>query len=167
MALKKVEKFSLYLLLKYKIDSNLKIQKILFFLRVYEKKNKIDNSPIFDYDNENFQAWTYGPVCVDSYNFMCKILDTEEEEIRNDFLIELEKDTKKFDVYDHIVNKLDENEPRHLVSLSHKNLAYINVRKKANIEEWQPCCLPLDETSNDFINFNNANDEINKIFSLE
>lgn len=31
MKLKKVQKFSLYLFLKYKIDSNLKIQKILFF----------------------------------------------------------------------------------------------------------------------------------------
>lgn len=73
MELKKVQRFSLYLFLKYKIDSNLKIQKILFFLRVYEKMNKITNSPIFDQENKNFQAWTYGPVCVDSYDFMCKI----------------------------------------------------------------------------------------------
>jgi hypothetical protein len=56
MELKKVQKFSLYLFLKYKIDSNLKIQKILFFLRVYEKINKITNSPIFDQENKNFQA---------------------------------------------------------------------------------------------------------------
>jgi len=131
MELKKVQKFSLYLFLRYKIDSNLKIQKILFFLRVYEKMNKITNSPIFDHENKNFQAWTYGPVCVDSYDFMCKILNTDEE-INNDFLL---KDNEQFNKYNNVINNLNEQEPYQLVDLSHQNLEYINVRKKANIEQ--------------------------------
>lgn len=49
--LKKVEKFSLYLISNYKINSILKIQKILFFLRVYEKIKNIKESPIFDQEN--------------------------------------------------------------------------------------------------------------------
>ena len=163
MELKKVQKFSLYLFLKYKIDSNLKIQKILFFLRVYEKMNKITNSPIFDQENKNFQAWTYGPVCVDSYDFMCKILNTDEE-INNDFLL---KDNEQFNKYNNVINNLNEQEPYQLVDLSHQNLEYINVRKKANIEQWQPCCSPLDETSDDFKNFGDGNSKIKKFFMIK
>ena len=163
MELKKVQKFSLYLFLKYKIDSNVKIQKILFFLRVYEKMNKITNSPIFDKGNHNFQAWTYGPVCVDSYDFMCKILNTDEE-INNDFLL---KDNEQFNKYNNVINNLNEQEPYQLVDLSHQNLEYINVRKKANIEQWQPCCLPLDETADDFKNFGDGNSKIKKFFMIK
>ena len=163
MELKKVQKFSLYLFLKYKIDSNLKIQKILFFLRVYEKMNKTTNSPIFDQENKNFQAWTYGPVCVESYDFMCKILNTDEE-INNDFLL---KDNEQFNKYSNVINILNEQEPYQLVDLSHQNLEYINVRKKANIEQWQPCCLPLDETSDDFKNFGDGNNKIKKFFMIK
>lgn len=163
MELKKVQKFSLYLFLKYKIDSILKIQKILFFLHVYEKMNKITNSPIFDQENKNFQAWTYGPVCVDSYDFMCKILNTDEE-INNDFLL---KDNEQFNKYNNVINNLNEQEPYQLVDLSHQNLEYINVRKKANIEQWQPCCLPLDETSDDFKNFGDGNNKIKKFFMIK
>ena len=163
MELKKVQKFSLYLFLKYKIDSNLKIQKILFFLCVYEKMNKITNSPIFDQKNKNFQAWTDGPVCVDSYDFMCKILNTDEE-INNDFLL---KDNEQFNKYNKVINNLNEQEPYRLVDLSHQNLEYINVRKKANIEQWQPCCLSLDETSDDFKNFGDGNSKIKKFFMIK
>ena len=164
MELKKVQKFSLYLFLKYKINSNLKIQKILFFLRVYEKMKDPNNSssPIFDQENGNFQAWTYGPVCVDSYDFMCKFLD-KKEEIKNNFLLD---DNKQFDEYVNVINNLDDEEPYQLVDLSHQNLEYINVRKRNNIKDWQPCCSSLDETTNDFINFGDSNDKIKSLFSL-
>ena len=96
MELKKVEKFSLYLISNYKITSILKIQKILFFLRVYEKK-KYGNSfvsPIFDETNYNFQAWMYGPVNVDSYYFVRLKLYSNEQESNDDTLLELKEDIK-------------------------------------------------------------------------
>lgn len=109
---KSVEKFSLYLYLKHRVNSNLRIQKILFFLRVYEKKNNIKISPIFDKENKNFQAWVYGPVDIDSYNFMRYKL-IHEEEIEADFLSD--DDIKLFEKYDKIINKLNECESNKLI----------------------------------------------------
>lgn len=156
----KVQKFSLYLYLKHHINSNLRIQKILFFLRVYEKMNNInfEDSPIFDKKNENFQAWVYGPVNVESYNFMRSKL-IREEEIESDFLND--NDNKSFEQYDKIIDKLNEYESNQLVDWSHQNLEYINVRKNGGIKEWQPCCLLLNELSDDFCKFSDiVNEEI-------
>ena len=164
ISIKKVQKFSLYLYKKHHISSNLKIQKILFFLRVYEMKNGIKVSPIFDNNNENFQAWTYGPVCVDSYYFMCDILDQEDKEIQPNFLFE---NDEQFEKYDPIINNLNDEEPHQLVFLSHHNLEYINVRKENNIKEWQPCRLPLNETSSDFIKFNDVDKQVERLFSVQ
>ena len=94
---------------------------------------------------------------------MCKILNTDEE-INNDFLL---KDNEQFNKYNDVINNLNEQEPYQLVDLSHQNLEYINVRKKANIEQWQPCCLPLDETSDDFKNFGDGNSKIKKFFMIK
>lgn len=164
ISIKKVQKFSLYLYRKHHINSNLKIQKILFFLRVYEKRNGIKDSPIFDQNNHNFEAWTYGPVCVDSYDFMSDILDQENREIQPNFLF---KDDEQFEKYATIINNLDDEEPYQLVFLSHHNLEYINVRKKNNIKDWQPCRFQLDETSDDFKNFLDVNAQIERIFSTQ
>ena len=156
--IKKVEKFSLYLYLKHNVNSNLRIQKILFFLRVYEKKNNIVTSPIFDKENENFQAWVYGPVNIDSYNFMRKKL-IKEEEIEVDSLND--DDTKLFEKYDEVIDKLNKCESNQLVDWSHQNLEYINVRKRGGIKDWQPCCLFLNESTTDFVSFSEiASEEI-------
>lgn len=53
--LSKIEKFSLYLYFKKEIKSIAKIQKILFLLRIYEIQTKINDSLIFDCNN-NFQV---------------------------------------------------------------------------------------------------------------
>lgn len=169
--LKKVEKFSLYLISKYKIDSALKIQKILFFLRVYEKRKSNDfhfpKSPIFDKDNKNFQAWMYGPVNVVSYYFTRLKLYSSEQESNDDVLMEF-KDAKKIDEfkkYENIINKLKEIDSQELVYYSHHNIEYKNVRKGLN--EFEPCKKELDESNDNFAEFDDeVKDKIDKIFSI-
>ena len=108
-----------------------------------------------------FQAWVYGPVDIDSYNFMRYKL-IHEEEIEADFLSD--DDIKLFEEYDKIINKLNECESNKLIDWSHQNLEYINVRKRSGIKEWQPCCLFLDESTPDFVSFLEvANEEIKEI----
>lgn len=165
MSLKKVEKFSLYLLEKYKIDSILKIQKILFFLRVYEMKKGKNSSPIFDNCNNNFQAWMYGPVNVDSYEFMRWKLRSGEDEGDDNVLLEFKekKVEKLYAEYKPIIDKLKDKDSHYLVYLSHHNIEYKKAR--GNISEFAPCCKYLDETSEDFIKFDEKiEDKIAEIF---
>lgn len=166
MPLKPVEKFSLYLYEKYKIDSILKIQKILFFLRVYEMKKGKEDSPIFgNNSNNNFQAWMYGPVNVDSYEFMRWKLRSGEDEGDDNVLLEF-KDKKVEELYIEykpIIDKLKDKDSHYLVYLSHHNIEYKKVR--GDISEFAPCCEYLDEKSEDFIKFDEKiEDEIAKIF---
>lgn len=85
-----------------------------------------------------------------------------EEEIENDYLSN--DDNKLFEQYDKIIIKLNEKESNQLVAWSHQNLEYINVRKKNHIEDWQPCCSFLDESSDDFSNFKDDIDNEIKLF---
>ena len=167
--LKKVEKFSLYLFIKHGIDSILKIQKILFFLRIYEKKKGINKkSPIFDKDNKNFQAWMYGPVNVVSYYFMRLKLYDNEQESNDDALIEMENMDKngKFVVYSKIIKNLKEIDSHHLVELSHHNLEYKKQRK--GLDELEPCKKELNENSKEFKEFDKKFcDEVDNILSLK
>lgn len=171
MRLKQVEKFSLYLFSKYKIESILKIQKILFFLRVYEKKNNIKNSPIFGTNNNNFQAWMYGPVNVDSYYFMRPKFYGMGDESNDDILVkfksqkeEYKKYNEELKIYEPIIIKLNEIDAQRLVYYSHHNIEYKNVR--GSLKEFEPCDKVLDENKKDFILFDNeVKDEVSEIFS--
>ncbi|MBQ7749522.1 hypothetical protein IJR75_02990 [bacterium] len=78
----------------------MKRKTILKFLLFLIKKTKI------------FQAWVYGPVDIDSYNFMRYKL-IHEEEIEADFLSD--DDIKLFEEYDKIINKLNECESNKLI----------------------------------------------------
>lgn len=49
--------------------SLLKIQKILFFIRVEELKNNDIDDTYFE-KNHNFEAWIYGPVNVKSFKYL-------------------------------------------------------------------------------------------------
>lgn len=166
MELKLVEKFSLYLISNYKITSILKIQKILFFLRVYERMKNIDPSPIFDETNYNFQAWMYGPVNVTSYYFVRLKLYSNEQESNDDVLIEFKnmEKIKEFKKYDFIINKLKDIDSQELVFYSHHNLEYKNVRK--GLSEFEPCKNELDENNHNFIEFDEkVKSKISKFFS--
>ena len=171
MSLKKVEKFSLYLYKIHKIDSILKIQKILFFLRVYEKidgKN-FENSPIFGEKKNNFQAWMYGPVNIDSYEFMRYKLQSDEDEGDDDVLLDFEKNkqiNKLYSKYNLIIDRLKYKDSHYLVYLSHHNKEYKRVR--GDIKEFEPCCEYLDEKSKYFIEFDEkVEDKISEIFYIK
>lgn len=175
--LKKVEKFSLYLFKVWGIDSILKIQKILFFLRVYEKKMHLyekkkigdsSDSPIFDKDNYNFQAWMYGPVDIVSYHFMRLKLYSNEQESNDDTLLELRDDIKKgiFNRYEHVINNLKDIDSQELIELSHHNHEYKRVR--GNLGVLEPCKKELDENRNEFKIFDDKfNKKVNEVFCIE
>ena len=172
MKLKEVEKFSLYLVSKYKIDSILKIQKILFFLRVYEMKKGKKDSPIFGKKrNNNFQAWMYGPVNVESYYFMRPKFYGMGDESNDDILVKFKSQTEeykkyneKLKIYEPIIIKLNEIDAQKLVYYSHHNIEYKNVR--GSLKEFEPCDKVLDENKKDFILFDNeVKDEVSKILS--
>ena len=74
---KNVKTLAKYLFTKG-INSSLKIQKILFFLRVEELKSKNTINSFFKEKN-NFQAWIYGPVNLESFLEMQKLFSHEEE----------------------------------------------------------------------------------------
>ncbi len=175
--LKKVEKFSLYLFKEWGIDSILKIQKILFFLRVYEKKMHLyeekesdvfSDSPIFDKGNHNFQAWMYGPVNIVSYYFMRLKLYSNEQESNDDTLIELKDDIKKgtFNKYKSIISNLKDMDSQELIEISHHNHEYKRVR--GNLDVLEPCKEVLDENSEGFKIFDDKfNTKVNEIFCIE
>ncbi len=168
MRLKKVEKFSLYLFSQYEIDSILKIQKILFFLRVYEMKKGIKVSPIFDANNKNFQAWMYGPVNVDSYYFMRPKFYGMGDEGSDDILVkfkspEFKEYEKSLEIYKPIINRLKKVDAQKLVYYSHHNIEYKNVR--GTLKDFEACDKELDENKSDFITFDGeVAEEVNKFF---
>ncbi len=45
--------------------SNLKLQKLLYFIQAYFLTNKKDNTPCFD---EKIEAWDFGPVVPEAYH---------------------------------------------------------------------------------------------------
>lgn len=151
--LTKIEKFSLYLYSRQLVKSNLRIQKILFFLRIYEIRKGIKKSLIFDNDKNNFQAWIYGPVNVESYKYMSPIV-VGDDQVSD---IDLKKITssieKQYDEkYGKCIDYLKWMTTSNLIGLSHKNLAYKEARKDCRFDD-DPCTNFLDEESKKFVEF--------------
>lgn len=162
--MKNIEKFSLYLFHNLKINSNLKIQKILFFLRVYEKIHSIENSQIFE-ENNNFQAWIYGPVNIPSYYLINNYLN-EYSQMPDDILIKLNNEyTTNLSKYISIANKLNKYNVNLLVDLTHNNISYIKARN--GIDKDAPCCNFINEENDDFTEFSNKDRaEFSEIITL-
>ncbi|CRX37239.1 hypothetical protein HEPPS_04690 [Candidatus Hepatoplasma crinochetorum] len=122
----KIIEFAKYIIWKYKEEniSAIKLQKILFFIRYEEKKNKID-SKIFK-DNYNFEAWVNGPVNSQTYIFFrpyfYEINDPEEYIPNNKYISEFRK-------YDKYIKKYVYENKWDLVKKSHKNLGWIEARR--------------------------------------
>lgn len=120
--------------------SLLKIQKILFFLRVEELKNNDIKNTYFD-ANHNFEAWIYGPVNVKSFKYLqpwFNSLNEVEEYLLNDK--EVEEIDKKYQKY---YDKYKNFSPNELVDISHKSLAWNNARK--GYSDTQICKVLLEE----------------------
>ena len=135
------------------IDSSLRIQKILFFLRVEEKRNNFESG--YFKLKDNFQAWIYGPVNVESFKYMQKYFnnDIEKEEI---LLLDddLEKNKILIEEIDKIFGKYLEKyrykAPSTLVDESHRNLSWINAR--GDLDKDEPCNTYMKEDKS-FIEF--------------
>ncbi len=147
MAKNNIITLSKYLLTKG-VDSALKLQKILFFLRVEELKNKATKDSYFK-DNQNFQAWIYGPVSYESYTFMydyfAKLDETESFILSDEEVKEIDKKYGKY------LDKYIDKTPNELVELSHKNKAWIKARK--GYAKDAVCKEYMDENES-FIEFN-------------
>lgn len=128
------------------IEPSLKIQKMLFFFRVEELTNNEENG--FFKNNHNFEAWIYGPVNYESFKFMQRFFnDNEEKEI-----LQLnEQEVREIDeLYIQYFNKYCDFEGLELVNKSHKNKAWIEAR--AGIEFDKPSRNLLEENES-FITF--------------
>lgn len=142
----KIIELTKYLLTKG-VNKPLKVQKILFFLRIEEKKSN-HNFGYFK-DNHNFQAWIYGPVNRDSF-FYAKGYFLNENEAE-DYLLddkELSKIDELYGKWFEEYNNLTINE---LVKKSHKNKAWIKAR--LGYDDNQPCKVFLDESTSSFLEF--------------
>lgn len=136
-----------YLLTKG-VDFPSKIQKLLFFMRVQEiRKDQTQNS--FFKLNENFQAWIYGPVNVDSYKYLQPYFDELDE--KENFLLD-EDEVKEIDKqYLESFEKWNKYSAQELVEISHSNKAWIKARGNLGVDEI--CKDNIDEQSKDFVEF--------------
>lgn len=119
-------------LVSKEITSLLKIQKILFFIRYEELKNKETKGSYFKKD-KNFQAWIYGPVSVESFNYLQPWFNKETES--DPFFLskaEEEEIDKKYLKY---FKKYEDKEPSWLIDKSHKNLSWIKARGNLGIND--------------------------------
>ncbi len=107
------------------LTSILKIEKLLFFIRVEELKNNKTNDSYFKED-KNFQAWMYGPVSRESFDYLQPWFNKETEP---DTYFLSEEEEKEIDKkYLEYFNKYNVFSPSELVDMSHKNLAWIKTR---------------------------------------
>lgn len=128
----KLNKYELgrYIENKYKEEFNesispLKLQKSLYFLFGYwilqEKvKNEVDNEKEFIYlFDSNFQAWMYGPVEADVYDYTKRGINSTENDIGISRSIEF--------FLNETLEKIFKVSDFGLVNLSHKHLCWKDV----------------------------------------
>lgn len=127
--------------------SAVEIQKLLFFIRVEELKSK-DVKDSFFKDNHNFQAWIYGPVNYESFNFLKPFFNKFNE--IEDYLISDEEKKLIDDKYKNYLDKYKNYTIDELINESHKNVSWINAR--AGIPEMERCTKFMEENG-DFIRF--------------
>lgn len=92
-----------------RLVSNLKLQKMLYYVWIdYYKKSSF---PLF---NEDFCAWTFGPVIPDVYYEFCSYAGSP---IIKNFNLEFSNDLEKIN---EIIDKYMDKSPYELVQMSHK-----------------------------------------------
>lgn len=118
--------------------SNLKLQKLLYFIQAYFLTNKKDNSPCFD---EKIEAWDFGPVVPDAYHeykqygsgdipSIESYILFDKENIWNServsFVDNIIKDEDKL-LIDKVVDKFADYSATDLVSLTHRQSPWIDA----------------------------------------
>lgn len=117
--------------------SNLKLQKILYFIQAYFLINKKDGACCF---NEKIEAWDFGPVVPEAYHEYKQygsgdiptvhsyiLFDKDDiwESKRVEFNDNIEEDDKK--LIDTVVDKFSDYSATDLVSLTHRQSPWIDA----------------------------------------
>lgn len=118
--------------------SNLKLQKVLYFIQAYFLVQKKDHSPCF---NEKIIAWDFGPIVLEAYNeykqygngdipTIKSFIMFDEDDIwklkRVEFLDTSISDEDKF-LIDKVVDKIADYSATDLVSLTLRQSPWINA----------------------------------------
>lgn len=145
-----INKLCSYLISKG-VTNQLRLQKLLFFIRYEELKSKnIEDS--FFANKANFQAWIYGPVNYDSYKSFQNFFWGFDE--KDTYILD-EKEIKQIDKkYKVFYEKWNSFSTSQLVDKSHKNLSWIKARK--GIDSDKPSNNILEENQT-FLKFEDEN----------
>lgn len=110
--------------------SNLKLQKMMFFayIEYYEKYQE-------ELFKDDFEAWVYGPVLPELYNFFYQLLLDENSKYSI-------KDEKIKKILDNVIKEYGDKEAFTLVDLSHKHPIWIKAR--GSLPEFQPSNIKLN-----------------------
>lgn len=118
--------------------SNLKLQKLLYFIQAYFLTNKKDNTPCFD---EKIEAWDFGPVVPEAYRqykqygsgdipIIKSYILFDEDDIWNSkrvgFTDNIVKDEDK-SLIDKVIDKFADYSATDLVSLTHRQSPWIEA----------------------------------------
>ncbi len=121
------------------IESSLRIQKILFFLRVEELRSGKRSG--FFREKDNFQAWIHGPVNVESFDEMRRFFSGDEEK---EWFLLSKKDVAALDAtFGEWLKKYEFLSPSALIEKSRSNFAWINARGDLDCDA--PCRTHLKE----------------------
>ena len=118
--------------------SNLKLQKLLYFIQAYFLTNKKDNTPCFD---EKIEAWDFGPVVPEAYRQYKQYGSGDIPTIKSYILFDADdiwnskrvgftdniiKDEDK-SLIDKVIDKFADYSATDLVSLTHRQSPWINA----------------------------------------
>lgn len=143
---KNIKTLTKYLIHK-EIQSLLKIQKILFFLRVEEVSSHQKHS--FFKSNHNFQAWIFGPVNVKSYYYTQRFYSADSKRKIKPFLTK--RSIKYIDnIYGEWFEKYNKLGSTELKKLSQCNKSWLIVRKDLQPNEFCQNFLEEDFTFLEF-----------------
>jgi uncharacterized phage-associated protein len=114
-----------------RLVTNLSLQKLLFYCHAYHLA--FTNLPLID---EDFEAWTYGPVAPNVYKYYSKYkdkpIDVEEFDIDNIQGLT----TKNLNIISLVLSKYGDFGAMQLVNMTHQDLPWqehYNANKKAII----------------------------------
>lgn len=130
------------------VDSPLRVQKLLFFLRYEEIQNEELEDSYFD-DNFNFEAWIYGPVNRRSYNALQYYFNREDE--KENFVLSDEEAAMVDRKYGQYFLKWNQFSSDQLIEIAQKNLGWIKARGVLYPDDL--CSEKLDEEARTFTEF--------------
>ena len=104
--------------------SNLKLQKVLYFIQAYFLTKKKDHSTCFD---EKIEAWDFGPVVPEVYHRYKAYGSASIPYMSNSKIKEISEDDKK--LIDGIVDECSQYSAAALVEITHNQAPWLDVYK--------------------------------------